>query len=449
MARNLYAERVNITKYIKHAGQWRFAPVARRASGNIHWDHVLVDGVAEHHPEGKYFIEWREEGARRRRSVGTVPSQVLTEAQRQRALLDARAAGVEVAASGDSPVNRRLLVPDAVERYLRDIRMNKAESTYRHYSHSLVLFRKSLVKATINAIDRDDMMDFQEYLYKLGLSARTVKHKTIIVASFLKSFGVQKLLKKGDWPRYTEDDPESYTPEELKKFFGACTPDEYLLFQFFLQSGLRDAEVRHALWTDLDFNHGTVKVKHKEATAAQSWSFDPKSRRSREVPLPDFLMEILTEAKKESKSKLIFPSRPHSKAPKARPGGKPSEEFLEYCKAIALRASLNCGDCQNYEGKICAVAPCCERFYLHKFRATFATMHLQSGVDIVTVSRWLGHKDIKTTMRYLTAARGEDVRKKVNAGLLASSFSPGKAKKRPASKRRQAPVSKRGLRAVG
>jgi hypothetical protein len=51
-------------------------------------------------------------------------------------------------------------------------------------------------------------------------------------------------------------------------------------------------------------------------------------------------------------------------------------------------------------------------------------MHLQGGVDILTVSKWLGHKELKTTMRYLTAARGEDVRKKVNEGLLASAFAP-------------------------
>ena len=439
MALNPYADRVNITKYIKLAGQWRFAPVARRESGNIHWDHVLVNGSAEHHPEGKYFIEWREDGARRRRSVGTIPSEILAEAQRQRALLDAKAAGVEIVDTDDRLATRQLLVPDAVDRYLRDIKMNKAASTYNHYRHSLSLFKKSLSKASVDAIDRDDLMDFQEFLYKQGLSARTVKHKTIIVASFLKSVGVQKLLRKGDWPRYTEEDPESYTPEELKKFFDSCTADEFLLFQFFVQSGMRDAEVRHALWTDVDFHHGIVKVKHKEANAAQSWSFDPKGRRGREIPLPDFLMKLLADAKKKSKSKLIFPSKPHSKAPNARPGGKPSDEFLEYCKAIALRAGLNCGDCENAEGEICAVVPCCAHFYLHKFRATFATMHLQSGVDIVTVSRWLGHKDIKTTMRYLTAARGEDVRKKVNAGLLASSFSPQAEQNRGRLKRRASP----------
>jgi integrase len=401
-----------------------FAPVAKRASGSIHWDHVFVNGESVHHPEGKYFIEWREDGARRRKSVGVIPSEVLGEAQRQRASLDAKSAGIEVAETENQSTTRQLLVTDGVKRYLRDIKMNKAESTYSHYNQTLTLFKKSLSKATVDAVDRDDMMDFQEFLYKLGLSARTVKHKTTIVASFLKTFDVPKLLRKGDWPRYTEEDPESYTKEELKKFFLACTPDEYLLFQFYLQSGMRDAEVRHTLWTDLDFNHSTVRVKRKEANASQDWSFDPKGRKGREIPLPDFLMKMLAEAKEKSKSKLLFPSKPHWKAPNARPGGKPSDEFLEYCKAIALRAGLNCGDCENAEGEICAVAPCCEHFYLHKFRSTFATMHLQSGVDIVTVSRWLGHKDIKTTMRYLTAARGLNVRKKVNDGLLVSTFSP-------------------------
>jgi integrase/recombinase XerD len=424
MTASSYSDRVNIIKYVKHADRWRFAPVAKRPTGSIHWDHVLIGGRPEHHREGKYFIEWREDGVRRRKSVGTIPSDVLAEAQRQRALLGAKAVGIEVVESESKPTSRQLLVADAAERYLRDVKMNKSASTFSHYRHCLGLFKQSLTKTTMDAIDRDDMMDFQAYLYKLDLSPRTVKHKTIIVTSFLKVFGVRGLLNKGDWPSYTEDEPEIYTPEELQRFFQACTPGEFLLFQFFLHSGFRDAEVRHAVWTDVDFLHGTVKVTRKDAGRGQDWKFDPKSKRAREVPLPDVLLNMLEEAKKVSKSRLIFPSKPHWKAPNARPGGKPSDEFLEYCKAIAYRAGLNCGNCENSVGEICAAVPCCEQFYLHKFRHTFATMHLQSGVDILTVSSWLGHKDIKTTMRYLTSARGADVRKKVNAGLLVSAFSP-------------------------
>lgn len=133
---------------------------------------------------------------------------------------------------------------------------------------------------------------------------------------------------------------------------------------------------------------------------------------------------MLRVRRKRSGSELIFPSRAHWKTPHIRRGGKPSDEFLEYCKAVAHRAGLNCGRCVDKQGRSCAAGPHCERFYLHKFRHTFATMHLQSGVDIRTVAAWLGHKNVKTTMIYLKDARGSDIRRKVNGGLLATAFSP-------------------------
>jgi integrase/recombinase XerD len=422
MSINTHSEHVNILKYVKVAGKWRFAPVVKRANGGIRWDHVLISGVDEHHPEGKYYIEWRDPD-RERKSVGSVPSEVMSEAQRKRAYLDAKAAGLDVVSKEERPLKRQRLITDAVDRYLRDVEMNKANSTYTHYRHCMSLFKQSLVKTSLEEIDRDDLMDFQAFLYRQGLSARTVKHKTTIVASFLKTAGVEKLLNKGDWPSYTEEDPESYTKDELEHFFRACSTEEFLLFQFFLHSGFRDKEVRHIQWSDIDFLGGVAKVKRKEGKRPNEQRFEPKNKRPREVPLPDFLLNLLKAAQSKSRSRLCFPSRAHWKAPAAKPGGKPSDEFLEDCKGIALRAGLNCGDCENSAGEICAVAPCCEHFYLHKFRATFATMHLQSGVDILTVSSWLGHGSVKTTMRYLTAARGEDVRKKVNAGLMASAFS--------------------------
>jgi integrase/recombinase XerD len=68
------------------------------------------------------------------------------------------------------------------------------------------------------------------------------------------------------------------------------------------------------------------------------------------------------------------------------------------CKVIAKRAKLN---------------P--ETFWLHKFRATFATRHLWGGVDLRTVQSWLGHKDMVSTMRYLKPNRSQAVRDKVEA----------------------------------
>jgi len=76
---------------------------------------------------------------------------------------------------------------------------------------------------------------------------------------------------------------------------------------------------------------------------------------------------------------------------------------------------LNCGQCQT-----CREKNECERWFLHRFRATFATKCLQGGMDLVTVQRLLGHSDLKSTMRYLVPARGASVQARVN-GIFAQS----------------------------
>jgi site-specific recombinase XerD len=55
-----------------------------------------------------------------------------------------------------------------------------------------------------------------------------------------------------------------------------------------------------------------------------------------------------------------------------------------------------------------------KNFWLHKFRATFATWALWAGVDLRTVQQWLGHSDIESTMRYLKPSRSQQVHDKVN-----------------------------------
>jgi hypothetical protein len=77
---------------------------------------------------------------------------------------------------------------------------------------------------------------------------------------------------------------------------------------------------------------------------------------------------------------------------------KPKMDFLDCCKAIAKRAKLN---------------P--ETFYLHKFRATFATWTLWKQVDLKTVQSYLGHSDMESTMRYLKPAGHDHVREKMNS----------------------------------
>ena len=48
--------------------------------------------------------------------------------------------------------------------------------------------------------------------------------------SFLKANGIRGLAKKNDWPRYTEEEPETYEDEELISLFAACDAKERLWY---------------------------------------------------------------------------------------------------------------------------------------------------------------------------------------------------------------------------
>ena len=46
-------------------------PDCRTQRENLIRDHVWVDGRDEHHPEGRYYLEWYEDGKRRRKPVAS------------------------------------------------------------------------------------------------------------------------------------------------------------------------------------------------------------------------------------------------------------------------------------------------------------------------------------------------------------------------------------------
>jgi hypothetical protein len=51
--------------------------------------------------------------------------------------------------------------------------------------------------------------------------------------------------------KFTELEPTVLNEEELKAFFEACTPFQFCVFQCYLRSVLRKAELESLEWTDV------------------------------------------------------------------------------------------------------------------------------------------------------------------------------------------------------
>ena len=373
---------VHLTKRVQTAQGLRYCPVVTSANGRLKPDFVIVDGQQERHPEGAYYLEWREDGKRVRLSVGKDAADASARRQRKEAELNAVNNGVAVLPESQ---NGHRSIAATVEGFLEETGLTKKPKTLAAYTTALRYFTESCPKLYLEDIERRDLLTFAAFLRdEKKQSPRSVYNKFANVMAFLKAHGIRGLAAKNDWPRFVEEEPEVYEREELGKLLAVCNLEERLWYEFFLMTGMREQEVMHVSWADVNLARSTVTVRYKP-----EYGFSPKNYREREIPIPAKLVQSLKvwRGSADKNCSLVFPTS----------GCRPKLDFLDCLKAAATRAKLK---------------P--ENFWLHKFRATFATWSLWAGVDLRTVQQWLGHSDIESTMRYLKPSRSQQVRAKVN-----------------------------------
>jgi integrase/recombinase XerD len=371
----------SVTKRVQTSKGPRYCPVVLAANGRIRPDVVMVHGKPERHTEGAYYLEWREGSKRIRLSVGKDATDAAARRQRKEAELNAVNSGAALV-----PENAgQRSVAGAVADYLDETKLTKKPKTLAAYSTALAYFVESCHKLNVADIDRKDLLKFHAFLRDDKEQApRSCWNKFSNLMSFLKANGIRGLANKNDWPRFTEEEPEIYEAAELDKLFKACDAEERLWFEFFLMTGEREQEVMYTEWPDVNFAASTVRVSHKPH---RGWT--PKAYKEREIPIPTRLLKSLKawKAKAPKDCNLVFPTA----------GCRPKLDFLDCLKTVVKRTKRD---------------P--DNFWLHKFRATFATKCLWAGVDLRTVQQWLGHTDIESTMRYLKPSRSQHTRDKVN-----------------------------------
>lgn len=422
----------NLLRKIQIDGQWKMLPVVRTrlASGEQRYDltRVMVAGVPTVAIAGTFYLEYRDQGRRVRRSVGDHPTEVKAALATQASVLDLRARGVTVE---DAPQLRPRSTVTPAGKTIRTVVDGFTKNPPVEYRHrSYLKYRNALECFAIWAdknrkrycveIERDEIKAFvSAQVREQRLDVSTAKDKAVAVAKILRDQGAPIVMRKGDWPKVTRRQREIYKPEVLKKLFAAAGEEEFVLFQTFLLTGMREQEVSYLWWDDFDAKEGTLSVTKKPG-------FDPKNYEERTIPIFDELVAMLEErqAVRDKKVMFIFPTSKHNKR-RGAPGGQADGHMLRRLKGLAFRAELNCGRCVatlNQKRVSCATHAVCQEFGLHKFRHTYATNMLQDGVDLLSVQKLLGHKDLDSTREYLRALEPNDLRKKILTTGLATRF---------------------------
>lgn len=166
------------------------------------------------------------------------------------------------------------------------------------------------------------------------------------------------------------------TQNEILRFLHQAKEEGYYeLFLLELGTGMRRGEILALKWSDLNFKTGELHIERQVyIIKAEVIISEPKTKASiRTVILPPSLLKTLVAYKETVDSEWMFPSPTDNGRPR-----NPSS-VRKRLQLILERAG-------------------CKKVRFHDLRHTFATMALEHGMDVKTLSATIGHVSSATTL---------------------------------------------------
>ena len=272
----------------------------------------------------------------------------------------------------------------------RNIRPN----TVRDYSVSIHKhINPRLGKVRLQVVDRLQIRGLYRKLAEGGLGEKTVHNVHICLHKALQDAVDDGLLRRNPAERahsIPKDRPEikTWSADELAAFLAFTAQDADLaLYHVAAATGMRRGELLGLRWRDVDFEAARLSVRQQFTRQGNGVGFGPpKSRKSiRTIDVEEETIALLREQQERQR----FDRRAWGPAYRAdldlvfcRPGGSPHDPNV-----IGRR----------FERRVRALATL-PAIGLHGLRHTHATLLLEAGVDVKTVSERLGHDNVQTTL---------------------------------------------------
>ncbi len=205
-----------------------------------------------------------------------------------------------------------------------------------------------------------------------GLSAKTVRNINQVISSAMDLAVAQKIILENptnacSLPRVEHKEMQTISAEQLQAFLEeAKRSGVYEMYYIELSTGLRRGELLGLKREDIDMQQGIIRVRRQVSRIDGKVVEAPlKTKNSyRAVTISPQAVEVLKAQKAKTNDEYVFPS----------PNGGPisPDSVNNLLHRVLDRAGI-------------------PRVRFHDMRHTFATLALQNGVDIKTVSGMLGH----------------------------------------------------------
>ncbi len=282
----------------------------------------------------------------------------------------------------------RTTVNDAAEAWLTAAKASVVRTrSGEQYKPSALRAYEQVLRATVlpqlghvrlSSVTRNVLQDLIDEMVGAGRSPSTVRNTVLpLRAIYRRALARSEVLVNPTLglalPTTRERRERVARPAEAKALIEALPEHDTALWATALYAGLRRGELRALRWSDVEFEHGVIRVE-------RSWDdrvgpIEPKSRAGRRrVPLTRPLRARLAAHRLGSKSggdDLVFEGR----------SGR------AFCSGAATRRARAVWR----EAKL-------EPIGLHECRHTYAAFMIAAGVNAKALSTYMGHSSITVTL---------------------------------------------------
>jgi integrase/recombinase XerD len=272
-----------------------------------------------------------------------------------------------------------------IASFLTHVRVEKGLSSntveaYRRDLHKFEDFAKKR-KLSLEAIRRDDLVDFLAGLYRQKLESKTVARHLVTLRNFFRYAQIQELITEDpavtlESPKIRRSLPGYLRLEEVERLLQQPDPKTPLgqrdraMLEVLYSTGLRVSELISLQVSDLDAKVGCVRCIGK-------------GDKERIVPVGKKALGMVEKYLREARPRLLGKVTGSPTLFVNRRGRQLTRVGVwkilsEYGRRAGLRVALT----------------------PHMLRHSFATHLLERGADLRSVQLMLGHSDISTTQIY-------------------------------------------------
>ena len=271
---------------------------------------------------------------------------------------------------------RKLIFDNLLKKYLTWAKKHKEVSSYNRDLTSSKPLGKCFNGKLISSITHEELEQYmiqrldgvlrvKDVSRKSNLCSATVNREVVLMKHMFKK-AVEWGYLRHNQLRYVKmlKEPAGriryVTADEWQRLISASTLEARDIFIFAANTGMRTSEIFNLKWVDIDWEQRQIIVSKT------------KNNMPRIVPMNQVVHKLLVKRHQKVTSSYVFPGK----------DGKPRTTVRTAFKAACKRAGIT-------------------NLRPHDLRHSFGTWLVNQGADIKTIQELMGHRNLKSTERYL------------------------------------------------